>query len=231
MRPLALLLGGLAAWLVLCRLLVPRVGARPVYLSSAVLGAAVVAVSLVASHTAYSVRLALPFYAVLTDVMGIAPLDRVEDRLYIGNLPAAWDAATLQRLNVTHVLVVSQYGEQARFHPGFFQYHVVAVQDYASVPLLPHLHPAADFIHAALQGGGAVLVHCNVGRSRSATALAAYFVKYRGMKPNEAIAHIRRKRAICPNPGFRQQLDAFHATLPDPPGPPPAGHCVQPPRP
>lgn len=69
MRPLALFLGFLAAWLVICRLVKPRVGTRPVYLSSAVLGAVLVAVALIAECTEYSAQLALPYYAILADVM------------------------------------------------------------------------------------------------------------------------------------------------------------------
>eukprot|EP00668_Euglena_longa_P029041 GGOE01036379.1.p1 GENE.GGOE01036379.1~~GGOE01036379.1.p1 ORF type:complete len:235 (-),score=40.85 GGOE01036379.1:239-943(-) len=213
MRFLLLFLGLLAAWLLCCRWLLHHVGAKPVCIGCSLVCAVLVTLSMVAAHTAYSIRLALPFYALVTDVMGIAPTDRVEDRLFIGNIHAASEAATLQQLGITHVLAVSQYGEQARFHPSLFRYHVITAHDYVSSSLLPHLHTAADFIHAALEGGGTVYVHCNVGRSRSATCLAAYFVKYRGLTPTDAIIHLQRKRAVCPNAGFRQQLDRFHAAM------------------
>lgn len=49
-----------------------------------------------------------------------------------------------------------------------------------------------------------------MGISRSATVVAAYLVATRKMAGADAIAYVQRKRPIvCPNLGFRQQLDVY----------------------
>lgn len=49
-----------------------------------------------------------------------------------------------------------------------------------------------------------------MGISRSATVVAAYLVYTRKMTGADAIAYVQKKRIIvCPNLGFRQQLDVY----------------------
>ena len=53
-----------------------------------------------------------------------------------------------------------------------------------------------------------------MGISRSATVICAYLIAEWGMRPSDALKHAAARRAIvCPNPGFRRQLDVFHARL------------------
>jgi atypical dual specificity phosphatase len=48
-------------------------------------------------------------------------------------------------------------------------------------------------IEEALKEGRRVAVHCGAGLGRTGTLLACYFV-HRGMKPDQAIQHVRRLR-------------------------------------
>ena len=49
-----------------------------------------------------------------------------------------------------------------------------------------------------------------MGISRSATVVCAYLVATAKMTPEEALAAVRAKRGIvCPNIGFRQQLERY----------------------
>lgn len=57
---------------------------------------------------------------------------------------------------------------------------------------------------------GGVLVHCAAGRSRSATVVAAHLMQDEHLSAEEAIEDIRQRWWICPNIGFRQQLELFH---------------------
>jgi len=55
-----------------------------------------------------------------------------------------------------------------------------------------------------------VLVHCEMGVSRSATVVLAYLVRYHGMSRDEAYLAVRKRRPMVnPNPGFWKQLEAF----------------------
>ena len=53
-----------------------------------------------------------------------------------------------------------------------------------------------------------------MGISRSATAVCAYLVAEQGFHPRDALDFVASKREIvCPNPGFRHQLDVFYTRL------------------
>lgn len=50
---------------------------------------------------------------------------------------------------------------------------------------------AQSWIDAALLSGGAVLVHCHEGKSRSVTLLLAYLMMSRGLTLAAALGHMR----------------------------------------
>ena len=51
-----------------------------------------------------------------------------------------------------------------------------------------------------------LLVHCVMGRSRSATLFLAYLMICKDMTVVDAIEHVKRRRRIIPNWGFLKQL-------------------------
>lgn len=52
-----------------------------------------------------------------------------------------------------------------------------------------------------------MFVHCVQGRSRSATMVLAYLMKYRGMSLNDSFKFVKEKRPIiCPNATFFAKL-------------------------
>jgi len=58
------------------------------------------------------------------------------------------------------------------------------------------------------------MVHCNAGISRSPSVIIAFLMKYKKIKLNEAFDLVRSKRkSICPNPGFWEQLKSFEREL------------------
>lgn len=51
-----------------------------------------------------------------------------------------------------------------------------------------------------------ILVHCAMGRSRSAALVLAYLMIYKHMTVVDAIAQVLKHRCILPNRGFLKQL-------------------------
>ncbi|KAL8202232.1 UNVERIFIED_CONTAM: Dual specificity phosphatase dupd1 [Gekko kuhli] len=54
--------------------------------------------------------------------------------------------------------------------------------------------------------GHKVLVHCAMGRSRSASLVLAYLMIYKNMTVVDAIDQVLKHRCILPNRGFLKQL-------------------------
>lgn len=78
-----------------------------------------------------------------------------------------------------------------------------------------HLLPRAfSFIDGAAAEGGAVLVHCNAGVSRSASVCIALVMRDTKCTYDEALAAVRRARSVvAPIRGFERQLRQLEDTF------------------
>ncbi|EZG10007.1 hypothetical protein H106_01019 [Trichophyton rubrum CBS 735.88] len=142
-------------------------------------------------------------------------LNRVgDDNLYIGGLMALNNKLALERESITHTLTVLRINvDEERFKP--FKEHLhIPVDDVDDEDLLQHFPTTNAFIRSGLESGtGGVLVHCAMGKSRSATVCIAYLLhKDPGaLTPRGALDLIRRTRPLCePNDGFMEQLELYH---------------------
>ncbi|KAK7608138.1 protein-tyrosine phosphatase-like protein [Phyllosticta paracitricarpa] len=141
-------------------------------------------------------------------------LDKVPGghNLYIGGLFTLRRRDALESANITHVLSVLRLPlDQDLFAP-FREHMVVEVDDVDDEDLLQHFPATNRFIQRALDCGGGVLVHCAMGKSRSATCVMAYLMHKHHITPHEALDQVRQARALCePNEGFMKQLEIYHA--------------------
>lgn len=86
--------------------------------------------------------------------------------------------------------------------------------DTSNEKLAESLHPGTQFLHDHLQAGRVVLVHCQQGRSRSASLVLAYMVRFHDMTLARALAHLKRIRPdVRPNHGFMRTLLAYEQVL------------------
>lgn len=134
--------------------------------------------------------------------------------IYLGGDSGANNFAMISQLGITHILNVSDnipnYYEDSRE----ITYMRVPIADCGSVILKDYFPAVFAFINNALETGGRILVHCFAGKSRSASFVIAYLMKYQTMSFKHAFAHVQMHRAVVePNLGFELQLYAFEKTL------------------
>ncbi|KAI0079363.1 phosphatases II [Panus rudis PR-1116 ss-1] len=90
----------------------------------------------------------------------------------------------------------------------------ISLADSTDSDILVHLDTTTEFIRNALTENDTnqVLVHCVMGISRSATVVCAYLIATQAMQAHEALEFvIARRRIVCPNLGFRRQLELYAA--------------------
>ncbi|XP_067103805.1 protein phosphatase Slingshot homolog 3 isoform X1 [Osmerus mordax] len=137
---------------------------------------------------------------------------KIFDYLYLGS---EWNAANfeeLQKNNVGYILNVTR--EIDNFYPEAFTYMNIRVYDVEATDLLPHWKDTNTFINTARQSGQAVLVHCKMGVSRSASTVIAYAMKLHQWPLDVALAYVRDRRPIVhPNDGFTKQLHTYDGIL------------------
>lgn len=118
---------------------------------------------------------------------GLPVASEVADGVWIGRLP---DAGTLKSLGIEHVIdVAAELPARAD----------VATTSLAMLDLVPpsdaELRRVAEAIEHARAAGKRVLVHCALGFSRSAAAVAAWLLHSgRATSVDEALAQVRRVR-------------------------------------
>lgn len=131
---------------------------------------------------------------------------RITASLYLGDYAsAALSERCLHECGITHVVNASQrFGNK---FPQAFVYLDVSVDDEPHEPLHEHFDRVVAFVRDAIDGGGAVLVHCAAGVSRSTTLVLAYLVRAQGLSVRHACSLVKSRRTIvAPNVGFMRQL-------------------------
>jgi hypothetical protein len=90
----------------------------------------------------------------------------------------------------------------------------VGVHDNESADILSYLGIAASWIAARRSAGQSVLVHCQMGRSRSATIAIAALMAAEDLSRDAAYLKVKGARPMAePNQGFWEQLARFEAEL------------------
>ncbi|KAM6930444.1 dual specificity protein phosphatase 26-like [Xenentodon cancila] len=139
----------------------------------------------------------------------ISHADEVWPRLYIGDQHSAENLGDLSMHRFSHILNAAH--SKRRGQPDIYEgmnitYMGVEGRDSCDYDMSINFQAAADFIHRALSRGGKVLVHCQVGVSRSASLVLAYLMLKQNLTLVEAICAVKDNRGVIPNRGFLRQL-------------------------
>uniref|UniRef100_A0A6B2L245 protein-tyrosine-phosphatase n=1 Tax=Arcella intermedia TaxID=1963864 RepID=A0A6B2L245_9EUKA len=136
--------------------------------------------------------------------------------MWLGNLYAATDERMMLERGITHILAITGFGEMAKFlDEKKFVYKMIEVKEVEGVcNVLPFFDEAFTFIQSCLRDCGRIFVHCNQGRQRSATIVAAYLMRINKWKADEALSFIQSRRPVCqPHEAYLQQLKDYETTL------------------
>lgn len=118
-------------------------------------------------------------------------MSRVAAGLYVGGAEEAFDPAVVSR--VTHVLnVASELDVRSRVDLEYA--HVGVEDDDPEGDIRVILDECVAWVGAAVDAGGAVLVHCMEGKSRSVCVCAAHLCVNLGYGLEAAMALIRERR-------------------------------------
>lgn len=118
-------------------------------------------------------------------------LSRITPQIYIGgqHRPPGWQAMEAEGITAVVNMREPRHDDVAAGIGGERHLHL-PTPDNTPVPF-EALDAAADFIHAEVERGGKVYVHCGVGVGRAPSAAAGYFIKHQGMSADQALVTIR----------------------------------------
>ncbi|XP_058454365.1 dual specificity protein phosphatase MPK-4 isoform X2 [Malaya genurostris] len=152
-------------------------------------------------------------YRLMRDDISGGPvnLDEIEPGLWLGNVTAAADLPTLEKLNIRSVLTIdscplpSHVTENPSLRTKYIQASDVPRED-----LISHFEETNKFIRESLAEERNILVHCYFGVSRSATIVIAYLMEKHKLSYEAGLYRVKSKRRfVMPNPGFISQLRLF----------------------
>jgi hypothetical protein len=134
--------------------------------------------------------------------------DEVVAGLFVGSLDAALDETWIRAVHISTVVNVS--GSSYNPLPGICYLHV-PMRDDNDAPLLPAFTAAWPVVFDALTRKKRVLVHCKLGRSRSAAIAMMVLMRWLSSSLREAYDAVRAARPLVRVPllGFQLQLTQF----------------------
>jgi len=131
--------------------------------------------------------------------------------LYQGRGDQARNEKIMTTLGITHIVNISEHGNT---FPHKIEYFRLPLDDNVTTNLLQHFNQTYDFIKNALDSGGCVLIHCNLGISRSSTITLAYLMKYKKWNLQYAYNFLKAIRTCAsPNSGFLRQLSEWEVDI------------------
>ncbi|KAF3922273.1 hypothetical protein ABW20_dc0104716 [Dactylellina cionopaga] len=145
------------------------------------------------------------------------PLSKIEDGIYLSDKETSRTREIIQENKITAMvsLVVDYW--RPYWHKESIDQLFIPTKDSMTHDMLPDLARICDFIDTyrnteSPDGGlNSVLVHCDLGISRSSTATIAYLMRTHKWSFSDTLAFVREKRRIMPNENFKEQLQVWEA--------------------
>lgn len=133
----------------------------------------------------------------------------------VGAPPDIWNYtqedidAIKENLKLLNIATIICCADDICVFPNDFTYYQIPARDTPSFKYIEYFDLVAFYINESLQYGS-VMIHCNAGVSRSASALIAYFIKYLNMSLHDAIRYVKSKRTCVNVNNFYEQLEIYY---------------------
>jgi protein-tyrosine phosphatase len=137
-------------------------------------------------------------------------------KLAVGNMDAVADGPTLMSKNVRGIISVRDKLTRSMSYYKKYGIQVlhIPVLDAESTNLGKYFPAVFKFIENILSAGGAVIVNCYAGISRSTTLVTSYIMRKNRLTAQAAMNLVKSKRpCFNPNNGFRIQLRHYEKVL------------------
>ena len=138
-------------------------------------------------------------------------MTQIKDYLYLGSLNDSNNKDFLTNNNIKTIINVTYNHENIKYDN--IKYYKIETFDNEKQPIIYVINYVINIINENKNNGN-ILVHCYVGKSRSATCIIAYLMKEHNMTLEKAIIYTKDKRNIInPNHGFINQLMIFEKNI------------------
>jgi protein-tyrosine phosphatase len=133
----------------------------------------------------------------------------IKNKLYLGNMFDANDAAAIKNANISCIVCVAERLKIINTNPNVTVHKYELADDYTC-----NISLYFDEIGEIINKSGIVLVNCAAGISRSSTIVIAYIMKYYKLDLKRTFGFVKKKRnQICPNKKFMECLLEYELSL------------------
>jgi len=130
--------------------------------------------------------------------------------IYLGSEQDALDKNFIESQQINHILSIQSWEIQQKITG--VNYHFVEAKDNSEQDLKSKFESICNFLKQ--HENERVLVHCQAGISRSATACLAYLMKEKNMSLDSSFIELKKRREIvCPNFSFLGQLKCWEREI------------------
>jgi protein-tyrosine phosphatase len=132
--------------------------------------------------------------------------------VYLGSEADAMDLNFINSEKITTILSIQSWEIQKKIKG--INYEFVQANDNSEQDLYSKFKFICDFLKESSERNERVLVHCQAGISRSATACLAYLMKEKNMSLDSSFCELRKRRDIVsPNFAFLGQLKCWEREI------------------
>ncbi|CAF1086513.1 unnamed protein product [Didymodactylos carnosus] len=137
----------------------------------------------------------------------------IDNFLFHGDLGHASNLQLLKQLDIRHIINICDFPLDKKIMSAFNVLHI-NLDDSMEVDIKQHFDKTNQFLKTCKEKNEKVLVHCQMGISRSSTIVLAYLMKYHHDTLFKAYDFLLdKRRQASPNHGFLLQLIRYEQEL------------------